>query len=94
MRWTPCCVQYPGEAGGLAVTDVLASVARPVMELKGFQRIHLPAGETTMVEFEITPALLDMLDQNLQRVVEPGDFRLMIGASSVDIRLHGTLTVE
>jgi beta-glucosidase len=78
----------------LYINDVLASVARPVLELKGFQRIHLPAGETKVVEFEITPDLLSMLDQDLHRVVEPGDFRLMIGASSVDIRLKGTLTVK
>jgi beta-glucosidase len=78
----------------LYIRDELASLARPVLELKGFQRIHLPAGETKVVEFEITPDLLSMLDQGLQRVVEPGDFRLMIGASSVDIRLAGTLTVK
>jgi len=78
----------------LYIRDVLASVARPVMELKGFQRIHLPAGETTLVEFEITSDRLSMLDKNMHRVVEPGDFRLMIGASSVDIRLKGTLTVK
>ena len=78
----------------LYIKDVLASVTRPVMELKGFQRIHLQAGETKDVTFEITPELLSMLDKDLNRVIEPGDFRVMIGASSMDLRLKGTVTVK
>jgi beta-glucosidase len=74
--------------------DLLASVARPVMELKGFQRIHFSAGESKEVSFVITPAMLSMLDKNLNTVVEPGDFRIMIGASSRDLRLKQTLTVK
>jgi len=75
------------------IRDELASVARPVMELKGFQRVHLKPGQTREVSFTITPELLSMLDRDLRRVVEPGDFRIMIGASSKDIRLRGILTV-
>ncbi len=78
----------------LYIRDVLASVARPVMELKGFQRIHLNAGETKEVSFVITPAMLSMLNAQMQTVVEPGDFRIMIGASSRDIRLKETLHVK
>lgn len=78
----------------LYIHDLMASVARPVMELKGFQRIQLKAGETKMVNFEITPDMLQMLDINLKKVVEPGDFRIMIGASSKDIRLSETLRVD
>ena len=78
----------------LYIRDLLASVARPVMELKGFQRIHLLPGETKDVYFTISPDLLTMLDENLKPVVEPGGFRIMIGASSRDIRLKGTLTVH
>ncbi|MCK5455617.1 MAG: fibronectin type III-like domain-contianing protein, partial [Melioribacteraceae bacterium] len=74
--------------------DLFASVARPIIELKGFQRINLAPGESKEVMFEITPELLTMLDINLNRIVEPGDFRIMIGASSKDIKLRGTLTVE
>lgn len=77
----------------LYIRDVLASVARPVMELKGFQRIHLKAGESKTISFEITPDMLSMLDVNMKNIVEPGDFNIMIGASSTDIRLKGTLTV-
>lgn len=78
----------------LYIKDLFASVVRPIIELKGFQRIHLAPGESKEVTFEITPELLTMLDINLTRIVEPGDFRIMIGASSKDIKLRGTLTVE
>jgi beta-glucosidase len=78
----------------LYIRDLLATVARPVMELKGFQRIHLLPGEMKEVSFTISPGLLSMLDQHLNTVVEPGDFRIMIGASSADIRLKTTLTVR
>ena len=78
----------------LYIRDVLASVARPVMELKAFQRVSLRPDEEKEVDFAIGPAELEMLDANLRRVVEPGDFTIMVGASSADIRLSGTLTVR
>jgi len=77
----------------LYIKDLYASVARPVMELKGFLRVHLKKGETKKCTFQITPDMLSMLDVNLKRVVEPGDFRILIGASSNDIRLRTLLTV-
>ena len=78
----------------LYIRDLFASVARPKTELKAFKRIGLKPGETKQIEFLITPEMLQMLDINLKKVVEPGDFRIMIGASSKDIRLNGTLSVE
>lgn len=78
----------------LYLRDILASVARPIMELKGFQRVHLKKGETKELSFEITPEMLTMLNEGMERVVEPGDFRIMIGSSSNDIRLRAILTVE
>ena len=78
----------------LYIRDQLSSIARPVMELKGFQRIHLHAGESNEVSFIITPEMLLMLDINLKEVVEPGDFRIMVGSSSRDIKLKETLTVK
>lgn len=78
----------------LYIRDLFSSVARPVMELKGFQRIHLKAGESKTVSFFITPEMLSMLDINMKQVVEPGEFRIMIGASSRDIRLKETLIVK
>jgi beta-glucosidase len=77
----------------LYIRDELASVARPITELKGFQRIHLKPGESRELSFTITPDLLSMLDRNLRYVLEPGKFRIMIGASSKDIRLRDILTV-
>lgn len=78
----------------LYIRDILSSVARPVMELKGFQRVHIKAGESKTVSFAITPEMLSMLDMDLKEVVEPGEFRVMIGASATDIRLRETLTVR
>jgi beta-glucosidase len=78
----------------LYIKDLFATVARPVMELKGFQRIHLKKGESKELIFEITPELLSMLDEKMNSTVEPGEFRLMIGASSNDIRLREILKVE
>lgn len=85
---------YDGdEVVQLYIKDLFASVARPVMQLKGFKRIHLKKGQTRNVSFELTPDLLTMLDIDLNEVVEPGEFRIMIGASSNDIRLRGILKV-
>lgn len=78
----------------LYIKDLYASVARPIIELKGFQRIHFDPGESKEVEFKITPELLSMLDKDLNTVVEPGDFRIMIGSSSKDIKLRGTIKVK
>jgi beta-glucosidase len=86
---------YDGEeVVQLYIKDLFASVARPVMELKGFQRIRLKKGESKKILFEITPDLISMFDAQMNQIVEPGEFRLMIGASSNDIRLREILKVE
>jgi beta-glucosidase len=82
------------EVAELYIKDLVASVAQPVIELKGFKRIHLNPGESKEVEFTVTPQMLSLVDKDLNRVVEPGDFRIMIGASSKDIRLRGRITVK
>jgi beta-glucosidase len=94
-----CSVTNTGKTAGdevvqLYLRDELASVARPLTELKGFRRIHLQADESKTVSFMLTPEMLSMYDINLQQVVEPGDFRIMIGASCNDIRLRGMVTVN
>ena len=94
-----CRVTNTGPRAGdevvqLYVRDVLASVARPVMQLAGFQRVHLAPGEAADVAFEIGPEQLHMLDKSMHWVVEPGAFRVMVGASSKDIRLRGELDVR
>jgi len=77
----------------LYIRDLVSSVAQPVKQLKGFQRIFLKAGEAKEISFNITPELLKMLNDKMQWVVEPGEFRIMIGASSKDIRLRDVLSV-
>jgi beta-glucosidase len=73
--------------------DVLASVARPVMELKGFTRIHLAPGEEREVTFRVPSSELRLLDEGMRWVVEPGTYRVLVGASSMDIRLRGDLVI-
>ncbi|MBL7864729.1 MAG: glycoside hydrolase family 3 C-terminal domain-containing protein [Cyclobacteriaceae bacterium] len=78
----------------LYIRDELATVVRPVRELKAFQRVHLKPGEEKAVQFIITPDMLSMLDNNMKRVVEPGTFRIMIGRSSRDVRIREIVTVK
>jgi beta-glucosidase len=82
------------EVAQLYVRDVLATVARPILELAGFQRVRLQPGESRRVTIALSRAQLEMLDANMRRVVEPGQFRIMVGGSSRDIRLRGFLTVQ
>ncbi len=77
----------------LYVHDKVASVSRPVQELKGYSRIHLDPGQTKTVEFVLGPEELSMLDRQLRRVVEPGVFEVMIGRSCKDIKAQGTFEV-
>ncbi|HKS05781.1 MAG TPA: glycoside hydrolase family 3 N-terminal domain-containing protein [Gemmatimonadaceae bacterium] len=82
------------EVTQLYIRDVLASLARPMIELKGFQRLRLAPGESKEVAIELRASDLQMLDENMKWVVEPGAFRVMVGASSKDIRLRGELRVR
>jgi beta-xylosidase len=66
----------------LYVRDLVSSVTRPVMELKDFKRISLAPGESKTVNFTITPDKLSFLDLNMNRIVEPGAFDIMVGTSS------------
>jgi beta-glucosidase len=66
----------------LYLHDVLASVTRPVMELKDFQRISLAPGETKTVSFTVTADKLQFYNVDMKRVVEPGEFQVMVGTSS------------
>ena len=78
----------------LYIRDVLSSVTTYEKNLAGFERVHLQPGETKEVVFTIDRKHLELLDAHMKWVVEPGDFVLMAGASSEDIRLNGLLTVE
>jgi beta-glucosidase len=77
----------------LYIHDEVASVVRPIKELKGFRRIHLRPGESRRVKLDLGPADLSFWDAQMKRVVEPGLFEVMVGASSADIRQHAKLEV-
>lgn len=93
-----CLVTNTGKRAGdevvqLYVRDVLSSVTTYEKQLAGFERIHLEPGETKEVAFTVDRKALELLNADGHRVVEPGEFRLMVGASSEDIRLTEMLTV-
>lgn len=80
--------KYEGEeVVQLYLRDKVGSIVRPVKELKDFQKVRLAAGESRAIKFVINKEKLSFYNQQLQWVAEPGDFELMIGASSRDIRL-------
>jgi beta-glucosidase len=78
----------------LYLRDKISSVVRPVKELKGFTRVWLEPGESATVSFTLTQDELEMLDKDLDWIVEPGEFNIMIGSSSEDISLEGTLQIN
>lgn len=85
-----------GQAAGeevvqLYVRDMVASTVRPLKELKGFQKIALQPGERRRVSFTIDGEMLSFFDRHLKWVAEPGEFELMVGSASDDIRLQETL---
>jgi beta-glucosidase len=82
-------VENAGQRAGdevvqLYLRDVAASVARPVRELKGFQRVTLRPREKRRLEFTLTPELLGFYNRDMHFVVEPGEFKVMLGTSSAD----------
>jgi beta-glucosidase len=81
------------EVAQLYIRDVAASVTRPVKELKGFQRITLQPGEKKRVEFRLGPEHLGFYDRMMKFVVEPGEFKVMVGSSSEDI-IAATFEIE
>ncbi len=70
----------------LYVRDLVASMSRPVKELKHFERVELQPGETKTVSFTITPADLSFYNSNLEFVLEPGEFDIMVGPSSAEVQ--------
>jgi beta-glucosidase-like glycosyl hydrolase len=94
-----CTITNAGNRPGaevvqLYVHDKLASVVRPVLELKGFRKVRLEPGASVSVSFEIGPKELALLDAQMRVVVEPGEFEIFVGRSCRDLRLNGLLTVK
>lgn len=91
-------VENVGELKGdevvqLYIRDPVASIARPVKELRGFKRITLEPGEKKKVTFTLYMDQLAFYDRNMRLIVEPGTYEVMVGSSSEDIRLTGKFEV-
>ena len=78
----------------LYTRDILSSVTTYEKNLAGFERIHLKPGESKEIVFTLDRKHLELLNADMKWTVEPGEFAIMAGASSEDIRLNGILTVE
>jgi beta-glucosidase len=84
-------VTNTGEMAGDEVVQVylrdeVSSVTRPVKELAGFQRVTLQPGETKQVDIALPPRVFEVWDRDMQRVTEPGEFTIMAGANSQDLK--------
>lgn len=78
--------KYDGaEVVQLYIRDLVASITRPVKELKGFQKVHLKAGESKTITFEITPEDLKFYNNEIDFDWEPGEFEIMVGGNSRDL---------
>lgn len=91
-------VKNTGERDGeevvqLYITDKQASTVRPRKQLRGFQRVMIPKGESRRICFELNRDAFLVYNKDMQPVVEPGDFTIAVGASSEDIRLIDNLTL-
>ena len=89
-----CKVKNIGHQAGdeviqLYIQDPIASLVRPVKELKGFKRIHLEPDEERTIVFTLFPDQLAFYDEHMRLIIEPGLFYVMVGSSSEDIRLSG-----
>lgn len=93
-----CKIKNTGDKAGdevvqMYIKDVLSSVTTYEKNLRGFERVHLLPGEEKEIKFVIHPTDLKLLNINEEWVVEPGEFNVMIGASSNDIRLRNSFYV-
>ena len=77
------------------IRDLVASTARPRKQLCAFRRVkNIPAGETVTVTLPLDRSAFELVNPAMQRVVEPGEFEIQVGASSDDIRLKQTILYE
>lgn len=78
----------------LYIHDIYASSTRPVKELKGFRKLHIPAGESVQVDFTITAEELSFYNHELEWVCEAGDFEIMLGPNSRDVQKINLKVIE
>ena len=76
------------------IRDLVASTARPRKQLCAFSRVHVKAGETVTVELPLARSAFELVNPAMERVVEPGEFEIQVGASSDDIRLKQIIHYE
>jgi beta-glucosidase len=93
-----CDIMNSGKVKGkevvqLYIRDVKTTITRPVKELKGFDKILLEPGEKKTVEFVLNHESLGYYNRNMDFVVEPGTFQVMVGSSSQDIRLDAEFEI-
>ena len=86
--------QKGDEVVQLYLKDLVSSVTTYEYDLRGFERVTLEPGESKVVNFKLTPDDLALLDKNMNWTVEPGKFKVMMGSSSVDIRLEKEFVVS
>lgn len=77
----------------LYLKDTTASMTRPVMELQGFARVNLGPTESREVKFQLNPSMMAFLDENMRWKIEKGEIKVLIGASSSDIRLEDSFVI-
>ena len=77
----------------LYLRDLVASTTRPVKELKGFEKVSLEPGARKTVTFNLATEQLAFYDKDMNLIVEPGEFEVMVGSSSEDIRLEDEFEV-
>jgi hypothetical protein len=94
LNWTFAPMVDGEEIVQLYLRDLVSSIARPVQELKDFKKIKIQAGKSETIKFLIDKEKLSFFNQQLQWVAEPGEFEVMIGASSRDIRLKASFEME
>ena len=74
----------------LYINDVISSVVTPYIELKGFEKVWMEAGEKKTVKFKLTPEDLSFINVDMKPIVEPGEFEVLVGKSSKDVKLKGS----
>ena len=94
LQTVTCTVKNTGDRDGqeivqLYIRDMVASIAQAPILLKSFERVELKKGESKTITFNLGKQELSMYNAQLEEVVEPGDFKVMVGAASDDIRLEG-----
>lgn len=99
LQTVSCTVTNTGDYDGdevvqLYICDKVCSVSTPPILLKAFKRISLKKGEKQKVTFKLGKEQLSLYNLQMQHVVEPGEFKVMIGASSDDIRLDGNFVIN